>query len=80
MHYVDNNDLSDPEEVKNNAKFENRKLEAYTKLKNKTIQEIPYFKLILEMASEQLRLADDLAPDTETKAEIDRLKDDIARS
>ncbi len=34
----------------------------------------------LEMASEQLRLADDLAPDTETKAEIDRLKDDIARS
>ncbi|HBZ97266.1 MAG TPA: hypothetical protein DEO57_05415 [Phycisphaerales bacterium] len=34
----------------------------------------------LGKASEQLRLAEDLAPDTETKAEIDRLKDDIARS
>lgn len=34
----------------------------------------------LEKAGEQLGLAEDLSPDDETKAEIERLKDDIARS
>ena len=53
MNYVDNNDLADPAEVKNNAVCGNGKLGAYEKLKKKTISEIPYFKLILEMASEQ---------------------------
>ena len=34
----------------------------------------------LNKAGEQLGLAEDLSPDDETKAEIERLKDDIARS